>query len=104
MCRRTVKFPISRSTATAGRIMTAAMSDDPFALFDSWLAEARAGEPNDATAMARATTPHAGQPSLRMVLLKGHRPDGFVFSTNLDRRQGGELEANTRGPVLFPRE
>src|SRR3546814_4719119 len=95
MCRRTVKFPISRSTANAGRIMTAAMSDDPFALFDSWLAEARAGEPNDANAMALATTTPDGHPSLRMVLLKGHGPDGFVFYTNLDSRKGGELAARS---------
>src|SRR3546814_590893 len=101
MCRRTVKFPISRSTANAGRIMTAAMSDDPFALFDSWLAEARAGEPNDANAMALATTTPDGHPSLRMVLLKGHGPDGFVFYTNLDSRKGGELAANPHVALLF---
>src|SRR3546814_17334718 len=77
------------------------MSDDPFALFDSWLAEARAGEPNDANAMALATTTPDGHPSLRMVLLKGHGRDGFVFYTNLDSRKGGELAANPHVPLLF---
>src|SRR3546814_787279 len=101
MCRCAVKFPISRSTANAWRIMTAAMSDDPFALFDSWLAEARAGEPNDANAMALATTTPDGRPSLRMVLLKGHGPDGFIFYTNLDSRKGGELAANPHVALLF---
>lgn len=81
--------------------MTAPMSDDPFALFDSWLAEARAGEPNDANAMALATTTPDGRPSLRMVLLKGHGPDGFVFYTNLDSRKGGELAANSHVALLF---
>ena len=81
--------------------MTAAMSDDPFALFDSWLAEARAGEPNDANAMALATTTSDGYPSLRMVLLKGHGRDGFVFYTNLDSRKGGELAANPHVALLF---
>ena len=81
--------------------MTAAMSDDPFALFDSWFAEARAGEPNDANAMALATTTPDGRPSLRMVLLKGHGPDGFVFYTNLDSRKGGELAANPHVALLF---
>jgi len=81
--------------------MTAAMSDDPFALFDSWLAEARAGEPNDANAMALATTTPDGHPSLRMVLLKGHGRDGFVFYTNLDSRKGGELAANPHVALLF---
>ena len=81
--------------------MTARMNDDPFALFDSWFTEARASEPNDANAMALATTPPDGHPSLRMVLLKGHGPDGFVFYTNLDSRKGGELAANPHVALLF---
>ena len=31
------------------------MADDPHALFDDWLAEAREAEPNDPEAMALAT-------------------------------------------------
>ncbi|KTE22977.1 pyridoxamine 5'-phosphate oxidase [Sphingopyxis sp. H050] len=75
--------------------------DDPFALFDSWFTEARASEPNDANAMALATSTPGGRPSLRMVLLKGHGPDGFVFYTNLDSRKGGELAANPQVALLF---
>ncbi len=81
--------------------MTARMKDDPFALFDDWFIEARASEPNDANAMALATTTPDGHPSLRMVLLKGHGPDGFVFYTNLDSRKGGELAANPHVALLF---
>ena len=81
--------------------MTARMTDDPFALFDAWFAEARASEPNDANAMALATTTPDGRPSLRMVLLKGHGPEGFVFYTNLDSRKGGELAANAHVALLF---
>jgi pyridoxamine 5'-phosphate oxidase len=81
--------------------MTARMTTDPFALFDSWFAEARVSEPNDANAMALATTTPDGHPSLRMVLLKGHGPDGFVFYTNLDSRKGGELAANQHVALLF---
>ena len=81
--------------------MTARMTDDPFALFDGCFAEARASEPNDANAMALATTTPDGRPSLRMVLLKGHGPDGFVFYTNLDSRKGGELAANPHVALLF---
>ena len=81
--------------------MTARMSDDPFALFDSWFTEARASEPNDANAMALATTTADGHPSLRMVLLKGHGPDGVVFYTNLDSRKGGELAVNPHVALLF---
>lgn len=81
--------------------MTARMNDDPFSLFDRWFAEARTSEPNDANAMALATAAPDGQPSLRMVLLKGHGPEGFVFYTNLDSRKGGELAANPHVALLF---
>jgi pyridoxamine 5'-phosphate oxidase len=81
--------------------MTARMTTDPFALFDSWFTEARASEPNDANAMALATTTPDGHPSLRMVLLKGHGPDGFIFYTNLDSRKGGELATNPHVALLF---
>ncbi|UNU43338.1 pyridoxamine 5'-phosphate oxidase [Sphingopyxis sp. YF1] len=74
---------------------------DPFALFDSWFAEARASEPNDSNAMALATATPDGRPSQRMVLLKGHGPDGFIFYTNLDSRKGGELAANPHVALLF---
>ena len=74
---------------------------DPLALFDAWLAEARSGEPNDHNAMALATATPGGAPSLRMVLLKGHGPDGFVFYTNAESRKGGEIRANPRAALLF---
>lgn len=77
------------------------MTDDPFALFDIWFTEARASEPNDGNAMALATSTPDGRPSVRMVLLKGHGPDGFVFYTNLDSRKGGELAANAHVALLF---
>ena len=77
------------------------MTDDPFALFDAWFAEAKASEPNDPEAMALATASPDGRPSVRMVLLKGHGPDGFDFYTNLDSRKGDELAANPRAALLF---
>src|SRR3546814_5332474 len=51
--------------------------------------------------MALATAAADGRPSVRMVLLKGHGPDGFVFYTNLDSRKGGELAANPQVALLF---
>ena len=77
------------------------MADDPHALFEEWLAEARLSEPNDPTAMALATADAAGRPSVRMVLLKGHDARGFVFYTNLDSRKGAELAANPNAALLF---
>lgn len=74
---------------------------NPFDLFEAWFADARASEPNDSNAMALATATPDGLPSVRMVLLKGHGPDGFVFYTNLQSRKGGELLANRHVALLF---
>ena len=77
------------------------MATDPFQLFDDWLAEAKASEPNDAEAMALATADAGGRPSVRMVLLKGHGPAGFVFYTNEESAKGAQLAANPRPALLF---
>jgi len=74
---------------------------DPLALFDEWLAEARASEPNDPEAMALATATKDGRPSVRIVLLKGHGRDGFLFYTNQLSRKGAELAENPRAALLF---
>ena len=75
--------------------------EDPIALFESWLAEARDGEPNDPTAMAVATVDAQGMPSVRMVLLKDVGPQGFVFYTNFESRKGSQLLANPKAGLLF---
>ncbi len=70
------------------------MHTDPFDWFAEWYAEARDSEPNDANAMALATSTPTGRPSVRIVLLKAWDRRGFVFYTNLDSRKGRELAAN----------
>jgi pyridoxamine 5'-phosphate oxidase len=74
---------------------------DPHAIFESWFAQAQQSELNDPNAMALATASADGLPSVRMVLLKGHGPDGFVFYTNFHSRKGGELAANPHVALLF---
>lgn len=74
---------------------------DPFALFEAWYGEAKASEPNDANAMALATATPDGLPSVRMVLLKGHGPHGFVFYTNAESRKGEQIRSNMRAALLF---
>ncbi|MEA2981025.1 MAG: pyridoxamine 5-phosphate oxidase [Alphaproteobacteria bacterium] len=74
---------------------------DPLALFDQWYAEARESEPNDAEAMTLATADADGQPSARIVLLKGHGPDGFVFYTNEQSAKGDQLLASPKAALLF---
>ena len=77
------------------------MATDPFQLFEQWMAEARASEPNDPDAMAFATADERGRPSVRMVLLRRVGPDGFGFFTNLDSRKGRELLANPFGALAI---
>lgn len=74
---------------------------DPIALFEVWFAEAKESEPNDPNAMALATASADGFPSVRMVLLKGHGSDGFVFYTNAESRKGEQIRANMRAALLF---
>ena len=77
------------------------MTSDPFALFDEWFAQATASELNDPEAMTLATADAAGNPSARMVLLKGHGRDGFVFYTNVGSRKGNELAGNPNVALTF---
>jgi len=74
---------------------------DPFALFDEWFAKASESEPNDPNSMALATAGPDEQPHVRMVLLKGHGPEGFVFYTNEESAKGEELRENPRAALLF---
>lgn len=73
---------------------------NPFDKFTEWFEKALESE-DIANAMALATADGRGYPSVRMVLLKGHGPDGFVFYTNLDSRKGGELKENPRAALCF---
>lgn len=74
---------------------------DPMALFDKWYDEARARETSDPNAMALATADVAGRPSVRMVLMKSHGPEGFTFYTNLLSRKGHELVVNPHAALCF---
>ncbi|MDQ6718823.1 MAG: pyridoxamine 5'-phosphate oxidase [Gemmatimonadota bacterium] len=66
------------------------------------LAEAadRAGIP-DPSAMSLATMGAGGQPSVRIVLLKGFDEGGFIFYTNYNGRKGRELLANSKAALCF---
>ena len=77
------------------------MSIDPFALFETWFAEARASEINDSNAMALATTGADGQPHVRMVLLKGHGPEGFTFYTNQQSNKAIQIAERGFVALLF---
>lgn len=74
---------------------------DPITLFSAWFADAKNRLGDGATAMSLATATAAGRPSVRMVLLKGHDAQGFVFYTNLGSRKGSELRDNPFAALCF---
>ncbi len=76
-------------------------AQEPFALFEAWLAEATASESNDPDAMALATADADGLPDLRMVLMKGFDARGFVFYSHIASAKGRELAANPKAALLF---
>jgi len=76
-------------------------ADDPFAVFEAWLAEAGGTEPNDPNAMALATVDADGLPDVRMVLLNGRDARGFVFYTNRGSAKGRELTAEPKAAAVF---
>jgi pyridoxamine 5'-phosphate oxidase len=74
---------------------------EPFALFQNWLSEAEKSEPNDPNAMALSTVDGDGLPNVRMVLLKGADPRGFVFYTNTESQKGRELTGQGKAAAVF---
>ena len=77
---------------------------DPLERFVALLAAAReVGEARlpEPTAFCLATVGADGQPSARMLLLKGVDDRGFVFHTNLQSRKGRELASNPRAALCF---
>lgn len=73
----------------------------PFALFEKWLEEATVSEINDPNAMALATVDETGLPNVRMVLLKDHSPQGFVFYTNYESQKGQEILKSMKASLGF---
>lgn len=73
----------------------------PFQQFAEWFEAAKQHSSIiDATSMSLATVAD-GQPSVRIVLLKGFDENGFVFYTNLGSRKARELLANPKAALCF---
>ena len=75
---------------------------DPIAMVRQWFDEAIESpdvlEPNTFTL---ATVDKDGQPSARILLIKGIEAEGFIFYTNYRSRKGKELSANPKAAILF---
>ena len=70
--------------------------------FRVWLDEAIAAQLDEPTALTLSTVSATGQPSSRVVLLKG-LPDGagFLFYTNYESQKGRELSVHPQAAINF---
>lgn len=73
----------------------------PFDRFAEVFERAKVAQPKDPNAMALATVDASGQPSVRIVLMKGFDEQGFVFYTNHESRKGREGHATKRAALDF---
>ena len=94
-----------RRNYTQGTLDEDDLNADPLEQFQSWLGDAQNAaeeggmlEPN---AMTLATVDTAGQPSARVVLLKGLDARGFIFYTNYESRKAQELAENNKVALVF---
>ena len=74
---------------------------DPFDHFSHWFSEAQGCGLKEPTSVALATVDEHQQPACRIVLLKGHSKDGFVFYTNLNSQKAKELNAHPKAALCF---
>jgi pyridoxamine 5'-phosphate oxidase len=74
---------------------------DPIRQFQVWFQQALDAQVPEPNAMTLATVDERGQPSARIVLVKGADERGFVFFTNYESRKGHDLATNPRAGLLF---
>ncbi|MFL5869580.1 MAG: pyridoxamine 5'-phosphate oxidase [Solirubrobacterales bacterium] len=89
MPRRPDMPPLRRSDLAA----------DPFSQFADWYERAAAEVPL-VDAICIASVDPEGMPDARMVLLKGHGPDGFRFYTNRESAKGHQLAGDPRAAMV----
>ena len=77
------------------------LDPDPRVTLGAWLEEARAAGLHEPEAAALATTAAAGEPSVRMVLVRGADEHDLRFYTNHDSRKAVELAANPAAALCF---
>jgi pyridoxamine 5'-phosphate oxidase len=78
------------------QLSRSAASPDPFDQFAAWFDEALSAQIAEPNAMLLGTADAAGNPSGRIVLLKGFDKSGFVFFTNYESRKARNLAENPR--------
>ena len=77
-----------------------AVDPDPINQFNAWFNDAVAAGEILPESMTVATSTRSGEPSARMVLLRGVDERGFGFFTNYDSQKGRELAENPRAALV----
>ena len=77
------------------------LKDDPIGQFMLWWDDAIQSELTEPNAMTLATVNDEGQPSARIVLLKGISNGGFEFYTNYHSQKAIEIAANPKVALVF---
>jgi len=98
-----MKFKIAdiRKDYSKKKLNVNTMDKDPIVQFEHWLEEAIEADLPEPTAMCLSTVDPHGQPSTRMVLLKGIRQGKLFFYTNYNSQKSKELEKNPRCSVTI---
>lgn len=90
-----------RENYTRAGLLETDVDPNPITQFEKWFAEARAAGLKEPNAMTLATATPQGQPSARIVLLKGVDEAGFVFYSNYESQKGSELNQNRNAALVF---
>jgi pyridoxamine 5'-phosphate oxidase len=77
------------------------VNPDPFLQFTAWFDEVILAGIEEPSAMFLATSGKEGNPSGRMVLLKGINEKGFIFFTNYNSLKGREIRENPNVALTF---
>lgn len=90
-----------RNEYTKGQLKESDLDAEPRVQFQKWLDEAMQEHAPEPTAMTLSTVNAQGQPTARIVLLKGYDEHGLAFYTNYSSRKGQELEQNPQACLSF---
>jgi pyridoxamine 5'-phosphate oxidase len=74
---------------------------DPFVQFRAWIGDALAADLREPSAMTLATVDADGNPSARIVLLRGWDERGFTFFTNYVSAKGRDIERHPVAALVF---
>lgn len=90
-----------RKNYTFGQLSETEVPKQPLPLFQLWFDQAVKAQCPEPNSMTLATADNAGNPSARIVLLKGADENGFTFFTNYESQKGKHLAERPQAALLF---